>query len=192
MQCPASHGSKTKPFAQITSLPSLFNGPGGAAIRANGLRDECANDYSPGVGSSPSQVDYSRSFPLSADSLPLSLPPLSNTPTHSLTPLLLHWPMFNWCFPTCHWPVWDSFPPNVLDQAVCHIAGRSLSTLWSKLFTASSTWWTVFPTWPHSFVLLLAVCNLTFGFVTPKLKCSAFGVTAHLYGLQQLVMKNTA
>lgn len=83
-------------------------------------------------------------FPsLSWLSLPLSLPPLSNTPTRSLTPLLLHWPMFNCCFPTCHWPVWDSLPPNLLDQAVRHITGRSLSTLWSKLFTASSTWWTI-------------------------------------------------
>lgn len=86
--------SKAKPFAQITSLPSLFNGPGGAAIRANGLRDECVNDYSLGVGSSPSQVNYSRSFPppLLPLFLCLSLPPFSNSnnPTHSLKPLLLH------------------------------------------------------------------------------------------------------
>lgn len=77
------------------------NGPGGAAIRANGLRDKCVNDYSVGVGSSPLQVDYSPSLPPA--SLPLSLP------LTVLSPLLLHWPMFNRCFPTCRWPAWDCF-----------------------------------------------------------------------------------
>lgn len=143
MQCPTSHGIKSKPFAQITSLPSLFNGPGGAAIRANGLRDECVNDYSAGVGSSPSQVDYSRSFPLSPDSLPLSLPPLSNTPTHpfySTDPCLTD--VSQHATDLCA----TLFHRTLLDQAVCHITGQSLSTLWSKLFTASTTRWTVFPT----------------------------------------------
>lgn len=63
------HDSQAKAFAQITSLLSLFNGPGGAAIRANGLRDERVNDYSVGVGSSPSQVDYSGSSPQSCAAL---------------------------------------------------------------------------------------------------------------------------
>lgn len=133
-------------------FPLFFNGPGGAAIRANGLRDECVNDYSPGVGSSPSQVDYSHSLPLSPDSLPLPLPLSEAHPLTVLTPLLLHWPMLNWCFPTRHWPVWDSFPPNLLDQAVCHRTGRSLSTLWSKLFTESSTWWRNFPSMTSFFL----------------------------------------
>lgn len=150
----------------FTSFP--FNGPGGAAIRANGLRHECVNDYSPGVGSSPSQVDRSRSFPLFL----FFLCPRSVTrPLTVLHPFYSTDPCLTGCFPTCHWPVWDSFPLNLQDQAVCHRAGRSLSTLWSKLFTASSTWWRIFPSWPHSFVL--SVCSLIFLFATLKLRCSA-------------------
>lgn len=144
MQCPASHGSKTKPFAQITSLPSLFNGPDGAAIRANGLRDECVNDYSAGVGSSPSQVDYACSFPLSLLPLFLFLCLLSVIhpltvlhPFYSTDPRLTH--VSQHATDLCG----TLPPPNLLDQAVRHITGRSLSTLWSKLFTASSTWWTI-------------------------------------------------
>lgn len=79
MQYPVSQGGKTKPFAQITSHPSLFNGSRWAAVRASGLRDECVNDYSLGVGSSTSQVDYSRSFP------PLFLFPFFLSITYPLT-----------------------------------------------------------------------------------------------------------
>lgn len=103
MQCPASHGNGTKPFAQITSLPSLFNSSGRAAFKATGLRDKCVNDYSPGVGSSPYR---SITLALFLSRLLLFLCfLLSSAPTHSLTPLLLKWPMFNLRFPTCHWPV---------------------------------------------------------------------------------------
>lgn len=45
--------------------------------------------------------------------------------------------------------------------------------VYHKPLTSSSTWWTVFSTWPYSFVLVLTVCNLIFWF-TLNLKCYAF------------------
>jgi len=139
MQCPAPRGSKAKSFAQISSLPSLFNGPGEAAIRAIGLGDECVNDYSLGVGSSPMQVDYTHSFSVPAS---FSLPPLSYTPTPlSYSLFFLYWP--NKCLT-------DDLCGILFHQirsgnASHTVTGLSFSTLGSKLFTASSTWWTIFP-----------------------------------------------
>lgn len=44
-------------------IPPCFNGSGGASIRASGLGDECVNNYSLGVGSSPPEVDYTHCSP---------------------------------------------------------------------------------------------------------------------------------
>lgn len=111
------------------------NGPGGAAIRANGLRDECVNDYSVGVGSSPSQVDYSPSLFLLSSCLSQSYTPFYSTDP-CLTDVSQHAADLRGTV----------LPLNLQDEAVRHTAGRSLSTLWSEMFTASSTRRTAFPT----------------------------------------------
>jgi len=136
MQRPTSHGSKTKPFAQITSLPSRFNGPGGAAIRANGLRDECVNDYSWEWGRRPHRL-IMLTPPLS-----IYMPLLSHSwPFYSTDPCLTHVSKHaaDLCGILLHL--------NLMDQAVRHITSCFFCDAVKKQKkgkTASSTWCTIF------------------------------------------------
>ena len=146
-----------------------FNSSGRAAIRATGVRDKCVKDYSPGVGSSPLQVDYA----LALFFLCFSSSVGASTPTPSLTPLLLHWPMFNLCFPTYRWPTghfstkpagwggasynWAAFVYTVVRAVYCQLnrVGSSPNMTSLFLFYSKECW------------------ILTFLFVTLKLKWNA-------------------
>lgn len=80
----APHGSKGSNIFTNHLASLAFNGPGGAAIRANRLRDECVNDYSPGVGLPPPQVDHTWPF---SSPFTASLPPSCSTLTQPFSPL---------------------------------------------------------------------------------------------------------